>query len=207
VWKGAGKMKFLGKLTGAHGPLLRAVGVLSAVIILVTGVTFATLQSQQVTLTGNTISSASADLRIGTTSTTSTAFGDTHAGFSFKDIIPGGPAMPADGFTFYLKNTGSTPLALKLAIGSTPANVSNVDLNKVSIQLTRVENGVGGAPQVVTLQALIDPATKLTLSDPLTNGTVATYKLRVSMASDAFDGSNATIGGIDLVFSGTAVTN
>lgn len=200
-------MKFFSKLTGAHAPLLRALGVLSAVGVLVTGVTFAALQSQQATLTGNTISSASADLRIGTTSATSTAFADTHAGFSFKDIIPGGPAMPADGFTFYLKDAGTAPLALKLAIGSVPANTSNMDLSKVSVQLTRVDNGVSGTPQTVSLQALIDPATKLSLTDPLASGTVATYKLRVLMAADAFEGSSATIGGIDLVFSGTAVTN
>ena len=162
------------------------------------------MQRQQVTLTGNTITSASADLRIGTSSVTSTAFSDSHAGFSFKDIIPGGPAMPADGFTFYLKNAGSAPLVLKLAVGSVPTNTSNIDLSKVSVQITRVDGVTAGTSQTASVHSLIDPATKLALTDTLTNNSVGTYKLRVLMASDAFDGTNATLGGVDLVFSGTA---
>jgi hypothetical protein len=182
-----------------NGPLLRAIGVLSAVGVMVTGVTFAALQSQQATLAGNSIQSATADLRIGTSAST---FDASRTGFSFKDIVPGGPAMPTDGNTFYLKNYGTATMTLKLAIGTTPTNLANVDLTKVKLLLSRVENGVEQPAQTITLKSAIDSG--LTLSDPIGPSTIVQYKLRVAMDADAFTGTAATIGGIDLVFSGTA---
>jgi len=172
--------------------------VVSSVGVLVTGVTFASLQSQQAILAGNTIQSASADLRIGVTPST---FAASHTGFTFSGVVPGGPAMPTDGNTFYLKNYGTADLALKLTIGSTPVNTSQVDLSKVSVQLTRVDTN---ATQTVSLQSLLDPAGGLNLSDTLTADVTGQYKVRVAMSTDAFSGSNATIGAIDFVFSGTA---
>lgn len=194
-------MRRVGKFGGA-GPLVRAAGIVSAVGLTVTGVTFAALQSQQAVLTGNTIQSATADLRIGTSSS---SFAASRAGFSFQDLVPGGPAMPADGNTFYLKNYGSAPLALKLTVGSVPTNTSNVDLAKVFVQLTRVDSNV---TQTASLQSLIDgyPANGLAITDVLSGGATGTFRVRASMAADAFSGTNATIGAIDLVFSGTAQT-
>jgi len=190
------------KMSG-KGPVLRAVGVLAAVSVVVSGVTFAALQSQQATLTGNTIQSASADLRIGTSAST---FAASRSGFSFQDVIPGGPAVPTDGYSFWLKNYGTAPLSLKLAIGAAPANTSNVDLSKVAVQLVRIDNN---ATQTASVQSLVDgyPAGGLMITDPIAPNAVVQYKLRASMAADAFSGSGASIGGIDLVFSGNAVTN
>lgn len=187
-----------------YGPLLRAVGVLSVVGILVTGVTFATLQSQQATLTGNSISSASADLRIGTSAST---FYESRSGFSFKDIVPGGPAMPVDGYTFYLKNYGSAPLNLKAVIGSIPTNASNADLSKVSLSVVRTDNSVSNTPQTASLQTLAEAGGGLALNDTIAAGSVIQYKLRASMAADAFSGTSITISTIDLVFSGSAASN
>jgi len=176
------------------------VGIVSAVGILVTGVTFASLQSQQAILAGNSIQSATADLRIGTSSST---FSNSQTGFTFTNVIPGGPAVPTEGNTFYLKNYGTANLALKLTVGSTPTNTSSIDLSKVTVQLTRTDIA-NGPPQTVTLQSLVDPSGGLTLSDSLTAGASAQYALRISMAADAFSGSSASIGAIDFVFSGTA---
>jgi hypothetical protein len=173
---------------------------LSAVTVLVSGVTYASLQSQQAVLTGNTIQSATADLRVGTSAT---SFAASRAGFDFASVVPGGPAMPADGNIFYLKNYGTAALALKLAVNSTPTNPSNVDLTKVSVQLTRVDTG---AQQVMTLQSLIDAQATggQALTDSINPGTVVQYRLRAIMAADAFSGTGANVGAIDLVFSGTA---
>ncbi len=193
--------KFSFKSMRGHVPMLRAVGVLGVIGVLVTGVTFSVLQSQQATLTGNTISSASADLRIGTSAST---FSASRTGFSFQDIVPGGPAMPVDGYTFYLKNYGTAPLAIKAAIGSIPVNASNVDLSKVTISLTRTDGSAQQA-QTATLQALVDGGTAMV--DPILPSAVAQYKLRVSMAADAFTGTGASISGIDLVFSGGTTAN
>lgn len=186
-----------------YGPLLRAVGVLSAVGILVTGVTYAALQSQQAVLSGNTIKSATADLRIGTSAST---FAPSRSGFTFADVMPGGPAMPADGNTFYLKNYGSAVMNLKVAVANTPTNAASVDLTKVFVLLTRVDSG---AQQTLSVQDLVESQTAggKALTDPITNGTVAEYKVRAMMAADAFSGTgvDVTVGGIDLVFTGAPV--
>lgn len=185
-------MKFLQN----HGPLLRAVGILSAVGVLVSGVTFAALQSQSATLAGNSIQSATADLRIGTSAST---FYDSRTGFSFKDVVPGGAAMPVDGNTFYLKNAGTAAMALKVVVGSTPVNASGADLSKVKLQLTRVDND-----KVQTASILALSETGLAITDPIAPGAAVQYKLRAQMDADAFTGSGAAVSGIDLVFSGTA---
>jgi len=185
------------KFMKAHGPLLRAVAVVGVAGVLATGVTFAALQSQQASLTGNTIQSATADLRIGTSAST---FDTNRNGFSFKDIVPGGAAMPVDGFSFYLKNYGTAPLNLKLALGGTPTNTSNADLSKVKLQLSRADNENGA--QTASLQALTSAG--LALADPIAPGAVVQYKLRAAMDDDAFSGTAASLGGIDLVFSGVA---
>src|SRR6476661_7849270 len=84
------------KITKINMALARAIATIAAVGVMVTGVTFAALQSQQAVLSGNTIQTASANLLIGTASPTSTAFSNSHSGFSFTEIVPGGPAQPAN---------------------------------------------------------------------------------------------------------------
>ena len=184
------------RLIQTHGTLLRAIGVVSAVGVLVTSVTFSMLQSQQAVLSGNTIQSATADLRIGTSAST---FSASRTGFSFENVVPGGPAMPTDGFTFYVKNAGSAGLALKLAAGGSLTNTASVDLAKVKLQLTRVDTG---AEQVVDVQTLSGAG--LAMTDPVAPGAVVQYKLRALMDANAFSGTAATLGGIDLVYSGVA---
>jgi len=185
-----------------NGALLRAVGVVSAMAILVTGVTFAALQSQQAVLTGNTIQSATADLRIGTTASN---FGTSQPGFTFTGVVPGGPAAPVSGNTVYVKNFGGVDLSLKLSISSVPTNTNNVDLSKVNVQLTRTDVA-NSAPQTASLQSLMSPDGGLALKDSVAVGAIAQYAFRISMASDAFSGSSASIGAVDFVLSGTAVS-
>jgi hypothetical protein len=183
-------------------PLARAVVVVSAVAVLATGVTYAALQSQAATLTGNSISTATADLRIGTTAST---FYNTRTGFNFANIIPGAVASPTDGNSVYLKNFGSAPMALKVAISSVPANASNVDLNKVYLLISRVDTS---ALQKITVASLVAANTTggTAMTDHLAGGSIAQYKLQVSMDDDAFSGTTATVGAIDLIFNGTVVS-
>jgi hypothetical protein len=181
-------------------PLLRAITVISSVAVLATGVTFAALQSQNATLTGNSISTATADLRIGTSATT---FSPSRTGFSFGNVIPGGPAAPVDGNIFYLKNYGTPTLALKVAVPTAPANTSGVDLKKVYVVLTRVDTT---ASQKLPLDSLVTASGGTALTDTLAGVTVAQYKVQIQMDADAFTGQSADITGIDLVFSGSAVT-
>lgn len=189
----------------ANLALVRAISIVASVAIVVAGVTFAALQSQQAVLSGNTIQTASANLLIGTASATSSEFSNSHSGFTFANIIPGEDAPAANSSSLYLKNTGAATLNVKLSVSGTPTNTSNVDLTKVLVTITRVDTG---AVQTASLATLIGngPNGGLSLTDPLAPGTTGIeYKLNVSMASDAFNGSSASIGALDFVFSGTAV--
>ena len=181
------------------GAVSRAVGVISAVVVLMTGVTYAALQSPQATLTNSTISSATADLRIGTSAT---SFSSTRIGFNFVDLIPGGIAAPVDGNIFYLKNYGNANLGLHISIGSIPVNLSNVDLTKVSFVMTRLDSST---VQTFTVKALVDSYINggLSLTDSLSGSVVAEYKLQAIMSADAFTGQTAQISDLDLVFTGT----
>ncbi len=64
-------------------PLVRAVAVFTGVVALVSGVTFAALQSQA-TLTNNTIASAKAGLQVKSTG----SFASQDAGFAFTGVLP-----------------------------------------------------------------------------------------------------------------------
>ncbi|GEM_PF-405292 len=191
---------------GGLQPLARAIMVVSAVAVLATGVTYAALQSPAATLSGNTISTATADLKISTTTaTSSTSFAVTKTGFSFANIVPGGSPAPTDGNLFYLKNFGNVPMALKLSIGTTPVNAASVDLSKVYIVLTRLDGTT--APQKLSVASLVASQTTggLAITDNLAGVTAAQYKTQIAMDEDAFTGASATISGIDLVFTGTVV--
>ena len=186
-------------------PIARAIMVVSAVAVLATGVTYAALQSQAATLTGNSISTATADLRISTTGgTTSSSWFNTRTGFNFNNVIPGSVPNPAEANSFYLKNFGGAPMALRVAIQSTPTNTSNVDLSKVHLVFTRVDTTAVQRLSVASLMAAINTGTPLT--DTLAPGVIAQYKTQVIIDEDAFTGTSATIGGIDLIFHGTVVT-
>lgn len=183
------------------GALTRAIGVICAVVVIATGVTFAALQSPQAQLTNNSITSATADLRIGTSES---SFAASRTGFAFKDLVPGGVAAPADGNLFWLKNYGNANLGIHISIGSIPINTDSVNLNKVSLVVTRVDDSV---VQTFSVQALVDAYVSggLSMTDPLAGGAVAEYKLQAVMASDAFSGVSAAVSDIDIVFTGTGV--
>ena len=184
---------------------LRSVGVVAAVVIIVSGVTFAILQSQQDTLTGNIIETASANLRL---STNNVDFNDSQPGFGFMNIVPGGPAVPVNGFPFYLRNDGSTPVTLKVGVSTPPSNPGNVDLSKVNILIMRLAAGAG--VQSFTLQSLIDASANGGLpmnGGNLTNGISQEFRLQVSMAADAVNNTGAGLEGLDLSFTGEAVGN
>jgi len=186
-----------------RSPQLKSLWIISLVAVLVTGVTFATLQSPAASLTGNTIESATADLRIGTSTST---FSTTRVGFDFPAIVPGGAAGPANGNTFYLKNYGTANLAIKAAVGpAAPSNINNMNLAKVYFHITRVDTP--GTEQIVSLKSLVDNYTTgyVSLNDTINGGVIAQYTIKVSMDSDAYSGAGGSLSGIDLVFNGTGV--
>lgn len=132
-------------------------------------------------------------------------YSNSHIGFDFNNIVPGGSAVPETGNPFYLKNAGGTPLAIKFKVSTTPSNPNNVDLSKVNIILTTVASGTSA--QTFNLQSLIASSTTggVAISgNNLDIGATQLYKLQVSMAADALTGSSAILGNIDFAFTGYA---
>jgi len=180
----------------------RSILIATLLMGLTGGAAFAVLQSQQDTLTGNVISTATANLSL---SLDGTSYTSSTAGFEFANIVPGGAAVPTTGYPFYLKNNGATPLALKFYVSGTPSNPGNVDLSKVNIILTTV--GSGASAQSFSLQSLIDSRDTggLAILPTTLNATYSQqYKLQVSIASDANIQSGASLGNIDFAFRGVA---
>lgn len=183
--------------TLAAGRLLLVVG---AVLALIGGITYAALQAQHAKLTGNTIQTATAALQLSQDGTT---FASSLPGYTFSDVIPGGPAVPANAPTITLKNVGSAPLMLKFYVATAPNNPDNVDLGKVHIILTPIS---GAAVQNFTLAQLVQAGINgISLPSPsqLGPGLTAAFKLQVSMEGDATNASSATINNLEFSFGGT----
>jgi hypothetical protein len=181
------------------GLVARGFAVIGSLLTLAGGISFAALQSPSASLTNNTIQSASADLRIGTSAT---SFAASRSGFDFTGIVPGGNAQPTEGHSIWLKNYGTANLAIKVSIGSTPINTAAVDLSHVWLVVTRQG---GGAPQMMTLQSLLDAhPTGLPNVGMLAAGETAEFKLQAKMDDTAFSGVGAEISDIDLIFNASA---
>jgi len=183
-------------------PLARAIGILSAVGIATTLVTFAAIQSSGNALAGNTIQTATASLQISTDGTT---FSSTNVpGFTFSGLVPGGSPQPgANNDIVYLKNSGTATLKLSLTIPTLPTVTGTVDLSKVSVLLTPPSSlGLPAITQTIPLSGLI--AGQVAINNSLVNvNSVVSYHVQISMASDAVSGNGATISGLDLSFSGS----
>lgn len=184
-------------------PWKRAMAIVLSIITVSGGVSFAALASQD-KLTGNKIQTATANLQL---SVDGINYANTQVGFSFADIVPGGLPVPTTGYEVYVKNSGTTPLALKFSVVNTIINPDNVDLTKVHVILEPIGAGAG---QNFTLQSLADSYISggLSMLTPtqLGSGSTAIYRLRISMESNAVNGPSATISNLDFTFSGVVVS-
>ena len=185
-------------------PVVRAVSVIAAVGVVVTGITFAALQSQSAALAGNSIETASANLQV---SKDGSAFGNTASGYDFSNIVPGGAAVPTDGNTFYFRNAGTTNLALKLSVnGQQVVNDPSLNLAKVWVIVTSPD----AVAHKLALSVLISSYSTggADLGVTLNTSSTGLFKVQVSIDADALSGgttSSASIKNVDLTFGGTAV--
>lgn len=201
--------KQLGKNYGKQKSLrsmVQTIGIIAAIMSMVGGVTYAALQSQQLLLKSNSITTPVANLSM---SIDNTNFGTTLNGFPFTGLIPGGSAVPSSGWPVYLRNDGTTPLAISISADPTLVNPNNVDLKKVHLIL---QPAGGGVPQNFLLSDLITanatnglPLTSQSLAR-LVNNSTTSFTLQIMMDSDAFSGGSAIITGLILVFNATAVS-
>ncbi len=177
-------------------------GTAVALLIVAGAVAFALLQSQ-VQLGGNSIQTDSAGLLI---SRDGSSYSSSATGYAFVHIIPG--SKPSQTEHFMLQNTGSAPLAINLGMPSAPDNPNDLDLGKVSVIIT--PHGVGampGSPQSFTLQSLMDAADGVAVDGPaLDFGTTEEFDIQVAMDPDAVSGEGVALSGLNLTFTGVAVS-
>jgi hypothetical protein len=185
-------------MSGRTLAIARGVGVIGSTIAVVVGVTLAAtgLTSNDVTLSANSISSATAALQI----KSGGSFGISDTGFTFSDVVPGGPAQPLAGNAFQLKNNGTVDLAVTVKVPSAVNCTASIDKSKVHVIINRTS---GSNPQLGATDTLADLETGVALTDNLAAGVTASYKMQVSMDADAITGSSGSCDPFDLVFSGT----
>lgn len=175
-------------------PVVRATIVIGAVAALVTGVTFAALQSS-VTYTDSQFTTASASLKIWD----GDSYEDTTTGFNFTNVVPG---VETAATTFWLKNVGGVPLVVE-SLGNTPTLSNISDQTKVKFSFKNLTDGPVEAPVVYTLAQLTDST-----PDPLPDGEMdpndeEQYEIKVLVETDAVSGSSASMTDLDLTFTGT----
>ncbi len=176
-------------------PLIRATLVISAVAVLVGGVTFAALQSQA-SVMGNTVSSVTADLLVDGNG--DNTFSDAEPGFNFANIVPG--KSPSSVGTFKLRNNGDVSLNVRASVaGELEVNPTELDTSKVRFAFVSTAGNVD-----VTLADLTAPEGVEFLNnlEADASGSVD-YSVTVSIDEDAFDGEKASVESFNLVFTGT----
>jgi hypothetical protein len=185
--------------------LMRAAAVVTGTVGIVSGVTFASLQSQAAVLKGNSIQTANAGLQVSTDGTT---YASSVPGYGIGGLVPGGMPMPSNGGLVYVKNTGTAAEAVSLSIPSGFTNTDNLDLTKVHVVLSPIGAGAG---QNVVLQDLIDAGVAgipLTVGNAthLFAGNTTGFTIKFSLDSDAIVTTGATVNNLDFDLIGTAVS-
>ena len=189
-------------------PAMRAVTVFGVVATAVTGVTYAALNSQA-TLTNNIISSATANLQV----KSGGSFAAQDAGFAFTGVIPGGPAVPAAGKAFQLRNAGDTDLDVSVSVPAAPTfSGGPVITSKVKLVLACATTGGKNFSKTTDIDSLVAAHATggiLMTTDflPKTTDNTANCTVKVQMDADAFSGSSTGVSDFfNIVFTGTPHT-
>ncbi len=186
-------------------PALRAVGVISAVVVLVGGVTYAALQSSA-TLTNNTIAAADASLLLWD----GDSFEPSAPGFTVEDLVPG--EWTTENL-FYFKNNGGADLDIKVA--ATSPTVDGVAAANVKVRFTSYAPGCVSNTVETTLDAIDTgdvalPCNALSEAAQGNSGVPATegnYSVSYRIEPTDVTGSDVNISGFDMIFTGTAVAS
>jgi len=181
-------------------PVLRATGVIGVTAAMVTGVTFAALNSQA-TLTDNTISTATAGLEVGLAADNLSA---TEDGFDVTGLVPG-TGVDQD---FYLRNIGDTPLDVTVNVPNLPGAPEGgygfTGFDNLTVKLT---SEACDAVVTTNMQALHDGQVALpcnALEEAGEANTPTKYTAHIDINPDVVTGSHAGVGNFNLVFTGTA---
>ncbi len=185
-------------------PVIRAVAVITAVMALATGATFAAL-SDSATLTGNTIGTATANANL--LLWDGDSFEPAAPGFEVTDLVPGEESEP---FNFYFKNDGNIELDLTASVPVLPELSDGITASDVTLTFY---GSCDDAPVPATLAALIAGDVELPCN-PLEVGAQgvigetdndANYWVTVTVdESVALDETSESVGAFDIIFDGVA---
>lgn len=191
--------------THAISPVVRAVLVVGAVAALVTGVTFAALDSDA-TLTNNRVESATAGLQVDNTDDATNPAGSTDVGFAFTGLVPGAEYL-SPGHHFSLKNTGDTELRVKVKVSGGTLDGA-IDKSKIYFQFEDLDNDSAPAnPKEYTLEELETAGQWLpgvSGADDLEVGGARNFEVKVRLGADAITGDSASFDGFTFTFTGSS---
>ncbi len=189
-------------------PLLRAVGVISAVMIVVGGVTYAALQSQAI-LADNSISSATTGLLVDGSDVDTTP-SESETGFNFANLAPGADYGTAKEFR--LKNSGTAPLDITVA-ASVSVPTGSLDKSLVKVKITDTSETGDPFVEYTLAQLEAGPVNVPGVSGPLTTsagsldsasgGEQDIFDIQVKLELGAVTGAGANTGNFNLIFNGT----
>lgn len=218
------------KVSKGINPVMRAVGVFSAVAIIAGGATYAALSSS-VTLTDSSITTANAELQVynfAASDENPAGWSDTAPGFVITDLIPGEGVEKS----FYLRNSGAVDLEVKAKVPALPAAPDGGEygfsgFENVKVWITGEACAVEGpseveplavGPNVVVTDLLAlstgdgvplpcNPLEAGAAGDSNTEGTAGNYDIKFDINPEAITGDSAGVGDFDIVFTGTAVAS
>ena len=192
---------------GLINPVVRATVVIGAVAALVTGVTFAALQSQA-TLADSTISSANANLLLWDGDT----FESQAPGFTVTGLIPGEGSGKQ---FFYFQNAGDTALNLSVHVPAAPAEpgdgygFSGWENLKVTFTNEATDQTVDTDMAALMAGNVTLPGNPLPFGAQGNNqagqeNTPGNFSAEFDIDPSAVTGDHAGVGAFDMTFTGTA---
>ncbi len=180
-------------------PMTRAVMVIASVAALVTGVTFAALQSQA-TLTDSTVNTATAGLTLWD----GDSFESTAPGFTVTGLVPGVGTAP---LPFYFKNSG-VALNLTAHVPATPTSSGFTGWENLKVT---IKDDNDNAVTNTTMQALLagevpingGPLSSGAQGDSNTPSTEGNFTAKFDIEPTSITGSSASVGAFNIIFTGT----
>ena len=175
--------------------ITRAVGVIGATVALVAGVTFANLTSNNVTLTANQLSTATASLML-LDGGNSDAPVNTLPGFNFVNLLPG---VESSAFVFKLNNAGTSPLNISATFPNLTPSVTGISLTKIHLKIA----AAGSLdPAVNTTLDLLSSTTVTLPGSPVGVGSIQQYNVTATI-DPTYAGAGGTLAPFTLTFTGT----
>jgi hypothetical protein len=182
--------------------IARAAGVIGAVSALTVGITFANLTAPPVTLTNNTIASATAALEI--SGSAGVTYGTTATGFTINNVVPGS-GYSGEG-VFHLRNVGGVNLNITAEVDPDAAPSGTVNKSKVHLKFREYQSGLPTGSEVLTTLAALESGPVPMPNNPLGAGNTRQYRVNVAIDIDAITGAGASLDNFTFVFTGTQPT-